>query len=256
MVVGATEQPLIVDIRVRRSAHGGEGVKVEEEEIIEEDNPLGFAPKLNLQDLEKEFKGIEGPEFINYPIWMVSGTKDGKKAELMVDGITGEMVFQKDGGMERSAGIRSLLDLPPSSRLIVLYLMKTKAATPQKVSEELKSPLSMVQESIKELLGGKHITTDGYMLQNNFRLEVPQAAVGRPVSEKPGRNPASGVVLEFMVGREFASKVARLWSVDVNSVEAVYYPYWSVRKGGRRLLIDAVNSRVDQDLTEAVKKLL
>ncbi len=44
MIVGATEQPLFVDIRIRRSEHGGEAIKAMERKVSFENRVLMFAP--------------------------------------------------------------------------------------------------------------------------------------------------------------------------------------------------------------------
>ena len=45
MIVGATDQPLVIDIRVRRTAHGGEDIQIGEIRALQE-LPLAFSPKI------------------------------------------------------------------------------------------------------------------------------------------------------------------------------------------------------------------
>jgi DNA helicase HerA-like ATPase len=170
MIVGATDQPLVIDIRVRRTAHGGEDIQIGELKELEE-LPLAFSPRITEAEIRKDFKSVKGAELLHYPLWMVKGLFGSSPATIYVDGITGEIMFQREDAVEKSRGIRELMELAPSSRMIIFYLTRKGLATAEKIAEDLKMPLTTVQSNVKELLSRDFLETDGYMFSNKLRLE-------------------------------------------------------------------------------------
>ena len=104
MIVGVTDQPLIVDVRIRRSEHGGDNVKMQQRYVEEEDTGpptvhAMFQPKVLRDEIISRYKGADAVDFLKYPLWKVSRKKGNS---LYVDGMTGSMVFEKDGALERA----------------------------------------------------------------------------------------------------------------------------------------------------------
>jgi DNA helicase HerA-like ATPase len=99
MVVGISEQPLIVDVRIRRSEHGGESAVNEQgTPDYEESHARAFQPKVRKEDVLLRYKGADSIDILRYPLWRVS-LKDGKS--LYIDGFSGHLVFEKEGRLER-----------------------------------------------------------------------------------------------------------------------------------------------------------
>jgi len=256
MVVGVTDHPLMTDIRIRRTQHGGESITIDES-MPEDDKPLVFQPKVTKDDILSQYKGIQSPSILNYPLWKVRSKFRNYNIDLYVDGISGEVVFEKDNAIRRSRGVRSLLQLPPSSRLIIFYLTRNKAATPEKLSEDLKIPMSTIQNSVKELLRMEYLGTDGYMFSNKLRLEnIPPNPSSVQIQERPQQINTKGIQLDFMVTQDFVRKVSELWELNIQNIEPVYYPYWMVDHKERKLLIDALTMRAEDEISDSVKKLL
>jgi DNA helicase HerA-like ATPase len=256
IVVGVTDQPLVIDIRVRRSQHGGESIQIEEAaESMEK--PLAFEPRITMEEIQKEYKSVQDVSLLRYPLWAVKSLFGSRPATLYVDGITGEVVFQREEAIERSRGLRELMELAPSSRTIVFYLTKNRLATAERLSEELKMPLSTVQANVKELLSRDYLATDGYMFRNRLNLEnIPPDPSKVQLTEKPAKIELEGQALEFMVTQDFVRKVSELWSMPIRSIEPVYYPYWLVSYRDRKILIDALNRNIDHDTTKLIGKFI
>ncbi len=256
MVVGMTDHPLMTDIRIRRSQHGGESVTIDSHPP-EEDKPLAFQPRVTEENVLSRYKGVSSPAMLNYPLWKVRSRFRNQNLDFYVDGITGEVVFERDNYISRSKGVRNLLQLPPSSRLIVFYLTRNRAATLEKLSGDLKIPMSTIQGSVKELMKMEYLGTDGYMFSNRLRLEnIPPNPSTVQIQERPQPLSAKGTRLDFMVSQDFVRKVSELWELNVHSIEPVYYPYWVVEHKERKLLIDALTMRAEEDISESVKRLL
>ena len=256
MIVGATDQSLVIDILVRRTQHGGEDIQIGEIREIEE-LPLAFSPRITEEEIKKEFKQVRDAILLNYPLWMVKGLVGTTPVTLYVDGVTGEIMFQREESVERSRGIRELMELAPSSRMIIFYLSKKGLATTEKMSEDLKMPLTTVQGNVKELLARDFLETDGYMFSNKLKLEnIPPNPAKVQLGEKPSKMELTGRRLEFQVSQDFVRKIVELWSFPIRSVEPAYYPYWLVKHKERKILIDAMNRSLDQDTTEMIKKFI
>jgi len=256
MVVGVTDQPLVIDIRVRRTQHGGENVQIADVGELRE-KPLAFEPRIAMDEIKREYKSIQDITLLHYPLWMVKTLFGNIPTTLFVDGITGELVFQSGDAIERSRGLRELMELAPSSRTILLYLTKNRLATAEKLSEDLRMPLSTVKANIRELLSRESLATDGYMFRSRLRLEnIPPDPSRVQLSGRPVRAEPEGRTLNFMISQDFVRKVSELWSMPVRSIEPAYYPYWLVRHRDRKLLIDAMNRNLDHDTTKLVGKFI
>ncbi len=256
LVVGATEQPLVIDIRVRRTQHGGESIEIGEIKELQE-KPLAFQPLIGKGEVSKEFKSIKDVNLLHYPMWRVSALFGSTPVTFYVDGISGELVFKKDDSIERSSGLRELMDLAPSSRIIIFYLTKNKLATAERIAEDLKMPLSTVQGNVRELLARDYLTTDGYMFSNKLRFEnIPPNPSKVQLSEKPEKRELEGRKLEFMVTQDFVRKVSELWSMPIRSIEPSYYPYWLVRHKDSNVLIDGLNRSLDHETTRLIAKFI
>ncbi|MEM5812304.1 MAG: ATP-binding protein, partial [Candidatus Aenigmatarchaeota archaeon] len=98
MIVGVTEHPLIVDIRIRRSEHGGDTVKMQQRVVEEDETPesihLMFPPKVSKEDIISRYRGIDAVDLLKYPIWRVFASEGRGQMVFYIDGITGEMVYE------------------------------------------------------------------------------------------------------------------------------------------------------------------
>jgi len=256
LVVGVTEQPLLVDIRVRRSEHGGEAIKVGERKISFEEKILAFEPKFLEGDVKRNFKGIEEIRFLNYPVWKAIGVSRGEDSEFYVDGVTGELIFAQHDSIEYSKGIRSFLELSPSQRGILLYLMKNNYATTEKISSDLKMLLSNVKINLNYLSRKNFISSDGYMFRNAFNLNLPSETRMLKIGEEVREKEREGDFLEFMVSPDFVRKIGELWGIRILEVKAVYYPYWVVTHKSTKYLINGLNNRLEMGKSKILRDLI
>jgi len=254
LVVGVTEHPLVVDVRTRRTEHGGEGIEITEREE-KEGGVLLFKKVTKEDDIKRIYKGVEDIVLINYPLWRVKTKYKGRVLFLYIDGITGEFVFQKNGFLERTKNIRLFAEMSPSERAVIVYLLNQKAATIEKIAEDLKMPVSKLKETVKVLLLKKYIETDGYMFSCKFDLDVPDFYQTQ-VALKPEKRSLKGITLEFMVPSSVAEKTLSVLGIGAESIEEVYYPYWIITRKGSKFAIDAITSRIEIDLIKWISRLL
>ncbi len=256
MIVGVTEQPLLVDIRVRRSEHGGEAIKVGERKVSLEEKILSFEPRFHEEDVKRNYQGIEEIRFLNYPIWRAIGTHMGTTIEFYVDGVTGELMFARNDSIEYSKGIRSFLELSPSQRAILLYLGKVKYATIEKISHDLRMLLSNVKINLNYLARKNFVASDGYMFRSTFNLNIPPEPSTLKLDYKLVEKEKEGDFLEFMVSPDFVRKIGELWDVRVLEVRATYYPYWVITHKNLKYLINGLNNRLEIEKSKMVRELL
>jgi DNA helicase HerA-like ATPase len=256
MIVGATDQPLMTDIRIRRSQHGGEAVKLTAT-TEQDEKSMFFQPKCLPEDINNEFSG-SNIKLLHYPAWLVKTTYKERPTKLLVDGITGEMFFQSDNEISRSNGIRVLLEMPPSNRLLIFYLTAHKMSTMEKMAQDLKMPLTTVKTKIEELIKQNFVMTDGYMFKSTIKLEnIPTDPFKHQIKEREVNGDKTGLVLDYMITSDFARKTTELWSnMSPEEIKSVYYPYWLISYQGRRFLVDGLNAKTDLHTTSVIEKLL
>ncbi len=190
MIVGITDQPLIVDIRIRRSEHGGDNVKMQQRFVGEEESgnaaPVKmFQPKISKDEILFHYRGTDAVDLLKYPLWKVTGLK---KTPVYVDGITGSLILENEGLIER---------VPFPKRM------------------------------------PRHVAS--------IKRELSEAA-------------SPGLALEPSFHQDALKKLLSPWKlVDQGSFEVAFYPYWLVKKKGKKILVDAISQRIDNEATEAVR---
>ncbi len=195
---------------------------------------------------------------MRYPAWLVKTRYKERPTKLLVDGITGEMFFQSNNTVTRSKGIRVLLEMPPSNRLLIFYLTAHKLSTLEKMAEDLKMPPTIVRSKVDELMNQKFVANDGYMYKSSLKLEnIPVDPYKHQINDKVTKSDDKGLQLDYMITSDFARKTTELWSnMSVEKIEAVYYPFWMVSIQGRQFLVDGLNAKTDLHTTSIVEKLL
>ncbi len=260
MVVGVTEQPLIVDIRIRRSQHGGEAVvklpETDETEGVavayESKLPL-YAPRFFEEDVMRVFKSVDDIRFLNYPLWKVDGVHRGQDVEFCVDGITGEVAFESGDAVEFSRSIHPLLELSQPQRSIFLYIAKNRNVSIEKIANAVGMLLSEAQAGLKHLAEKKLVASEGNEYSIAHDLRIPADANAMKLSRKIIERDREGETLDFTISTDFVKKVAEIWDIRVLEVKPVYYPYWLISNKRKKYLVNALSNRLELDKAKALK---
>ena len=263
MIVGVTEQPLIIDIRIRKSQHGGEAIvkamepgeepEGEAATSYESKLPL-FAPRFFEEDVLRVFKGVDDIKFLNYPMWKASAVRHGEDVEFYVDGITGELAYGSDS-VETSSGINHLLELSNAERSVLLHVIgsKDKGDTLEKISSDLKILLSTAQSTLKSLMEKKLVTSDGNAYHAAAKFNLPSDPMRMKIDRKIIERDREGDTLDFTITTDFVKKVADIWEMRVLEVKPVYYPYWVITHKKKKFLVNALSNRLETDKSKAMK---
>jgi hypothetical protein len=251
LIVGITEQPLIVDIRVRRSEHGGEAIKTDRIDLNKK-IPM-FAPKYFESDVKKGYIGIENIELIKYPLWRVKGLHEGSEISIFVDGLTGEIVFQDGKNIEHTRGVRDLVNLPTHHKKILTYLLTENGADIEKISNDLNIKHADLQELLRELISKNYVAAYGDIFKNKvMQLDARKLSIKSDIISKE-----EGIKIDAKVSSETAKAIAEMFGMKMVEAEAVYCPYWSIiTHKNRRFLINALDKKLDLRKSKIVADLL
>ena len=256
LVVGATENPIVVDIRTRRSKHGGETIKVGLERKLDRREKLIFVPKCSGSDIKKVFKGIEIISILNYPLWKAKCDFKGIEINFYVDGVTGEIIFEKDGKIETSSGLRNLVELSPENRDILYQLNILKKANLETLAEKINVDKSKLQKNINELLDTGYIGIENGEIFSKIKLKIPEDLSIVQLTEEPQPMKPEGLILDFMVSTDFVKEICKLWDAKLIQTEEVYYPFFLIQRKTRKLLIDCISGKVDLERSKVIKDFI
>ncbi len=255
-VVGLIDQPLLVNIRIRRSHHTGAAAMMPEKlKQMEEGDILYYYPKFLEEDVKKMIlKKFEQFKLVYYPLWRLRckfSTEEGEKMDsLVVDGISGELVFSRDNLLARTDGLPKLLGLDMKEKAVLLYLTTYGLTNFERISKRLKikeKDLSKILEKLqkKELISKEDENYEGN-LDLNFEEIIENQIPDNPVNYK-----YAGDLLPFKVKQSVTNGVLDLFGPEAVERKKVYYPYWFIfYEDGSLDAIDAVTGEKDESLVE------
>ncbi|MBN2331065.1 MAG: ATP-binding protein [Candidatus Aenigmarchaeota archaeon] len=255
LVIGVTEQPVLAEIRIRRSKHGGEAIQVLPEPVQVSVTNLALPMRFTLDDIRHEFKGSESILQIHYPLWFVEGTVNGDRAGIYVDGLLGEIVYESDGEIRRTRGIRSLVTLSSMERRIIALLGKVKQTTLEKVSAATRLLPNDAHRILKILMAKGLVSSDGYMYRPS-RISIPHNLLKTGISAAPEETGLQGKIVNFNVSKDMVTKIAELFGIWAESTKIVYCPYWLLVYKNRKVLVDGMSKRMDVEATREVMGMI
>ncbi len=255
LVIGVTEQPVLAEIRVRRSKHGGEAIQVQPEPVPVKVSNLALPLRHPLEAIKQEFKGAESIIQVNYPLWWLQGTTNGDKAELYVDGLMGEIIYESNGDLRRTRGIRNLITLSSMERRIVSFLGKRGHSTLEKISSTTRLLPNDAHRIVKILMNKGLVSSDGYMFRPS-KIHIPRNLLKAGISMRPLETGLQGKIVNFNVSRDVVEKIADLFGIKPESTRMVYCPYWLLVYRNRRVLVDGVSKRIDVEATREVMGMI
>ncbi|HDD45999.1 MAG TPA: ATP-binding protein [Candidatus Aenigmarchaeota archaeon] len=255
LVVGVFENSLLVDIRTRRSEHGGEGAK-EGKKGTETFYSATFLKQLyGRKDVLDHYKGVEPVGVVNYPLWLVKGKRYNRKVRVFVDGILGEVIFYRNDDIDNTSGIKKIAEIPPSKRNILIYMIKNKVSTAEKISKDMGVPVSTVKAGLATLKKAGILSSDDFMYRCNLNINLPRIdELELPYETE--RKELRGLTLDFMVSDEYARKIASIFLDKVEEVGAIYMPHFLVLHRNRKLLINMLNNKLDLDRSKIVGEMV
>ena len=255
VVVGLIDQPLLVDIRIRRSNHLGAPAMVTEKfKEKEEGDILYFYPKFLEEDVKKSaLKKFEQFKLIYYPIWRLKcrfSTSEGEKIDnIFVDGLNGELVFTKDNNLARTDGLPRLLRLSIKEKAVLLYLTTYGLSSFEQISKHLKISEKDLSDILNILIGKGLASKEDTDFESAIDLNF-EDVIENQITENPVNYKYSGENLPFKVNKIHTNEVLNLFNPDSVEMKMCYYPYWLIfYEDGDVDIIDALTGEKDKNLT-------
>ena len=256
-VVGLIEQPLLVNVRIRRSEHGGSPVSLAEKFKQEEDaNVLYFYPKFLEEDVKKlASKDIEKIKMVYYPLYYLKckfETSEGEKIDnIFVDGFSGELVYLNNNILERTEGLTKILDLETKEKAVSLFLTTYGSADFSTIGKKLKINDNELMNILTGLRKKGIVSMDGMQFKSNIKANF-EDIIEKQISETPVSYKYSGDVLEPKVKKDIIPKVLDIFNPDAVDKKMAYYPYWLLLlTDGTVEVIDALTGEKDEYLKSA-----
>jgi DNA helicase HerA-like ATPase len=256
-VVGLIEQPLLVNVRIRRSEHGGSPVSLAEKFKQEEDaNVLYFYPKFLEEDVKKlASKDIEKIKMVYYPLYYLKckfETSEGEKIDnIFVDGFSGELVYLNNNILERTEGLTKILDLETKEKAVSLFLTTYGSADFSTIGKKLKINDNELMNILTGLRKKGIVSMDGMQFKSNIKANF-EDIIEKQISETPVSYKYSGDVLEPKMKKDIIPKVLDIFNPDAVDKKMAYYPYWLLLlTDGTVEVIDALTGEKDEYLKSA-----
>jgi len=254
LIVGVIDQPLIVDIRIKRTEHAGAAM-INEKEKEKEPDTLYYFPKFLEDDVKRSIrKRLEQFKLIYYPLWKLSckfKTKEGEKIDnLFLDGLTGELVYSKYETIHRTSGLSEIINLKMKEKAVLLYLTSYGLSTMEDIVKKLKikeKDIIKILKSLKE----KDLIKEGdntyeSLLKINFEDVVNHQLSDETVSYKH-----NGELIPFKISSLKTNKVLDIFNPDEIERKKLYYPYWLIfYDNGKVDVVDGLTGERDDFLSE------
>jgi len=253
-VVGLIDQPLLVNIRIRRSHHTGAAAMMPDRlKQKEEGDILYFYPKFLEEDVKKNIlKRFEQFKLVYYPLWRLKckfSTEEGEKIDsLFVDGISSELVFVRDSLLARTDGLPRLLDLDIKGRAVLLYLTTYGLTNFERISKRLKIKERDLSKILEKLQKQELISKEDENYEGNLDLNFEEI-IENQIPDNPVNYKYAGDLLPFKVKQSLTNQVLDLFSPEAVERKKVYYPYWFIfYEDGNVDVIDALTGEKDKNL--------
>jgi DNA helicase HerA-like ATPase len=254
VVVGLIDQPLIVNIRIRRTNHmGAPAMMPKRIKEKEEGDILYFYPKFLEEDVKKNIlKKFEQFKLIYYPLWRLKCkfyTEEGEKIDnIFLDGLSGELVFARDNILERTDGLPKLFKLGMKEKAVLLYLTTYGMSPFEQISKRLKISDKDLTGILSKLHGKDLVSREDGDYESNLNLNFEEI-IEKQISESPVNYKYAGELLPFKVKKSTTDKVLDLFSPEAVERKMCYYPYWFIfYDDGSIDAIDALTGEKDKHL--------
>jgi hypothetical protein len=254
LVIGVAEHPVLTEIRIRRSKHGGEAVLTPPKAAPSKVRATALVPKAPIENPTSQFQGVDSYHQIHYPIWHVKGTdQKGQIVDVYVDGLLGEIVYEDKSGAEivRTTGLKSLATLSSTERQVIAAVSSIQAATIEKISASVRLLAPDTQRLLKMLMGKGLVASDGYTFKPS-KIKLPGDLLKRSLPATAADADLEGKIVNFTVPRETAEKIAGLFGISPESSQIVYYPYWLLVYSNKKALVEGMKLKVDALATKEV----
>lgn len=256
LIVGLIDQALIVNVRIKKSNHGGDVVLIDKKmKRVEDPDKLYFFPKFLEDDIKKNIKKrLEQFKLVYYPLWRLSckfKTKEGDKIDnFFLDGLTGEMWYSKRDRIMRTKGLPNLVKLKSKEKAVLLYLTTFGISTFDQMVKKLRIKDNELGKILEFLKKKKLVKTENKEYKSVLDLNF-EDIIENQIGEETVGYKYSGDLLPFKVKMKDTDLILDLFNPDEVERKKCYFPFWLIFYNDGN--VDVVNSLTgikDKDLSE------
>lgn len=253
-IVGVIDQPLLVNVRIKRSEHGGTPVSLTEKFKNQEDSDtLYFYPKFLEDDVKKHAtKELEKLKLIYYPLYLLKckfNTIDGEKIDnIYVDGFSGELVYLKNNLLWRTSGLPKIFDLDMKEKAVSLFLTTYGMATFDTISKKLRIKEQELMDILTKLKKMSIISMEGVEFKSNINVNFEEILENQ-ITESTVSYKYAGEIVNPKIKKEITTKILDIFNPDAVDRKMCFYPYWIlILSDGTIEIIDALTGEKDDYL--------
>lgn len=178
LVTGVVDLPLMVNVRPRRTEHGGDATQIITPKVEEDENAELLAtimPMITQNDLKIMHDENVTIETVLRPATRFLCKAKEKEFTLLVDRTRNELLVDLEGNTKK---LPALQELDKDAKAFLKHLFKTKKAQP----EELGIPKKSVQSLIASGYIKKDPATGDYMLSRSYHYaSLEKASLATPI---------------------------------------------------------------------------
>ena len=254
-VVGLIEQPLLVNVRIKRSEHGGTPVSLTEKfkEQQEDADVVYFYPKFLEEDVKRlATKDIEKIRLIYYPLYMMKcrfDTKEGEKVDnIFVDGFNGELVYLNNNKMEKTEGLTKILDFGMKEKAVSLFLTTYGNADFATIAKRLKIKDDELMNILTVLKKRGIVSMDGMLFKSNIKANF-EDIIEKQINEQPISYKYAGDVVNHKIKKDILPKILDIFNPDAVDKKSAFYPFWILYlSDGTIEVVDGLTGEKDEYL--------
>ena len=260
MIIGATDFPIFVDIRVRKSQHGGAAKsfslgeakkavvksnyvsnkpkKIEKEENNNSTELFIFEPKINRKELETLENNVDSVSYELNPVLSTIVSKDNRNFHLVFD-LQNLSIYKFDGKLTKTR-LSSSTNLSPIQNKIYNLITKNNPLSEIFVKSGLS--FSEFNDTLNTLSNQKIISVENKIinkLDSSFNLGIYNFPI------RPKYNNLNGKIRKSKINFSDVQDYLQNNGFKVLAHRNAYIPFFKVKTGNKNKIIDSLSYNLE-----------
>ena len=260
MIIGATDFPIFVDIRVRKSQHGGAAKsfslgeakkavvksnyvsdkpkKIEKEETNSSTELFIFEPKINRKELETLENNVDSVSYELNPVISTIVSKNNRNFHLVFD-LQNLSIYKFDGKLTKTR-LSSSTNLSPIQNKIYNLITKNNPLSEIFVKSGLS--FSEFNDTLNTLSNQKIISVENKIinkLDSSFNLGIYNFPI------RPKYNNLNGKIRKSKINFSDVQEYLQNNGFKVLAHRNAYIPFFKVKTGNKNKIIDSLSYNLE-----------
>ncbi len=250
LVIGAADYPIFVDIRVRKSEHGGRAKTFEFSGTSSTQNPSSqrtiqnliymFAPKISPSEVKKiENYPVEKIQVILRPCLSVLASKNERSFHLLFDLLIPRL-YKITNKLEMLPIPSKTANLSPNYRKVLETIMNLKEATASELFMKTKMSFSEVNRIVESLWKSGIVTINKNKVRPNKNAISDFSKYNFTERPKFIENP-NGKKISPEINENDIVNFLKRQNIEVKNKKLTYIPFYRVKTKTSDKIIDAIS---------------